>query len=209
MCRQHRKWFQEAGLRHFDFYRDRLWVQLRTAAYTTTAFWNWCDLNWNVFFSQVVFMYNNVVCDFKILMEPRSHRENQCTQRDRVYARWKSIYYFIYVTLTQRSILVFFTYFNFTKTCCTSMWRDNRKVCPPPGPRGDWGEEVTKGHSHFSTAFHHHPPLHKPLLGFNQIFRLRPPHACHSIDRPGWAMHCNGWSAKFVSLLGLFNELWA
>ena len=81
-----------------------------------------------------------------------------------------------------------FTYFNFTKTCCTSMWRDNRKVCPPPGPRGDWGEEVTKGHSHFSTAFHHHPPLCRPLLGFNQIFHLRPPHACHSIDRPGWAM---------------------
>ena len=81
-----------------------------------------------------------------------------------------------------------FTYFNFTKTWCTSMWRDNRKVCPPPGPRGDWGEQVTKGHSHFSTAFHHHPPLCRPLLGFNQIFHLRPPHACHSIDRPWWAM---------------------
>ena len=68
------------------------------------------------------------------------------------------------------------------------MWRDNRKVCPPPGPRGDWGEEVTKGHSHFSTAFHHHPPLCRPLLGFNKIFHLRSLHACHSIFRPGWAM---------------------
>lgn len=85
-----------------------------------------------------------------------------------------------------------FTYFNFTKTCCTSMWRDNRKVCPPPGPRGDWGEEVTKGHSHFSTAFHHHPPLCRPLLGFNQIFHLRPPHACYISSRVS-----NGWSTKF------------
>ena len=33
------------------------------------------------FFLQVVFMYN-VVCDFKIVMEPQSHRANQCTQKD-------------------------------------------------------------------------------------------------------------------------------
>ena len=57
------------------------------------------------FFLQVVFMYN-VVCDFKIVMEPQSHRANQCTQKDPCMCAMKICFLIHETLLTHKNILV-------------------------------------------------------------------------------------------------------